>query len=91
MYTFGYVSLHLHWFVCAFVSFIYVLRVHSKKYEIFFTVATRGWHSNDPAQSCKDIRDFGSSKGDGEYWIDPGQSKKPLKVYCDMTTDGGEV
>ena len=57
----------------------------------FSTLGTRGWNSNDPAQSCKDIRDVGSSKGDGEYWIDPKRSKKPLKVYCDMITDGGEV
>ena len=40
--------------------------------------------------SCKDIRDSGFSKGDGEYWINPGWSGDTLKVYCDMTTDGGE-
>jgi len=51
--------------------------------------ATRGWYSHDPAFSCKDIRDLGSSKGDGEYWIDLGQKGNPLKVYCDMTTDSG--
>ncbi|XP_078345785.1 uncharacterized protein LOC144631267 [Oculina patagonica] len=39
--------------------------------------------------SCKDIRDSGDSKGDGEYWIDPEKSGKPLNVFCDMTTDGG--
>ena len=43
-----------------------------------------------PGISCKDIRDSGFSKGDGEYWINPGWSGDPLKVYCDMTTDGGE-
>ena len=93
IYIFSYVSLHLHWFVCAFFSFIYVLKwlVQSKRDFFFILVKTRGWHSNDPAQSCKDIRDSGSSKGDGEYWIDPERSKKPLKVYCDMTTDGGEA
>ncbi|KAL9957135.1 hypothetical protein ACROYT_G038737 [Oculina patagonica] len=42
-----------------------------------------------PADSCKDIRDSGDSKGDGEYWIDPEKSGNPLKVFCDMTTDGG--
>ena len=57
----------------------------------FFAVATLGWYSHDPAQSCKKIREFGSSKGDGEYWIDPGRSGNPLKVFCDMTTNGGEV
>ena len=56
-----------------------------------FTSATRGWHSQDPARSCKEIRDLGASKGDGEYWIDPAKSGKPLKIYCDMTTDGGET
>ncbi|KAL9957131.1 hypothetical protein ACROYT_G038733 [Oculina patagonica] len=49
----------------------------------------RGLHSYQPADSCKDIRDSGDSKGDGEYWIDPEKSGNPLKVFCDMTTDGG--
>lgn len=38
-----------------------------------------------------DIRDSGDSKGDGEYWIDAENNGNPLKVYCDMTTDGGEI
>ncbi|KAL9957126.1 hypothetical protein ACROYT_G038728 [Oculina patagonica] len=42
-----------------------------------------------PARSCKDIRDSGDSKGNGEYWIDPEKSGNLLKVFCDMTTDGG--
>ena len=46
--------------------------------------------STQPAHSCKDIRDSGDSKGDGEYWIDPGKSGNPLKVFCDMATDGGK-
>jgi len=49
----------------------------------------KGLNSNQPAHSCKDIRDSGDSKGDGEYWIDPEKSGNPFKVYCDMTTDGG--
>lgn len=28
---------------------------------------------------------------DGEYWIDPEKSGNPLKVFCDMTTDGGKI
>ena len=56
----------------------------------FITLETQGWDSDDPGTSCKDIRDSGSSKGDGQYWINPGWSGDPLKVYCDMTTDGGE-
>ena len=61
------------------------------KEHFVFAIATRGWYSHDPAFSCKDIRDLGSSKGDGEYWIDLGQKGNPLKVYCDMTTDSGIV
>ncbi|XP_078348846.1 uncharacterized protein LOC144633836 [Oculina patagonica] len=49
----------------------------------------RGYFSSSPGNSCKDIRDSGDSEGDGEYWIDPEQNGNPLKVYCDMTTDGG--
>ncbi|CAH3178200.1 unnamed protein product [Porites lobata] len=48
-----------------------------------------GWTRENPAKSCKDIRDLGFSKGDGEYWIDPGKTGNPLKVFCDMTTYGG--
>ncbi|XP_022800019.1 uncharacterized protein LOC111337899 [Stylophora pistillata] len=47
-----------------------------------------GRYSN-PAKSCKDIRDSGDSPEDGEYWIDPEKTGNPLKVFCDMTTDGG--
>ncbi|KAL9956973.1 hypothetical protein ACROYT_G038544 [Oculina patagonica] len=42
-----------------------------------------------PGDSCKHILESGSSTGDGGYWIDPGRKGNPLKVYCDMTTDGG--
>ncbi|XP_066027214.1 enoyl-CoA hydratase, mitochondrial-like [Pocillopora verrucosa] len=49
----------------------------------------RGWDSALPAFSCKEILDSGHSKGDGEYWIDPGKSGKPLRVYCDMSRYGG--
>jgi len=53
------------------------------------TQPMKGWHSNQPAVSCKDIRDSGASRGDGEYWIDPEKGGNPLNVYCDMTTDVG--
>ena len=56
----------------------------------FITLEQRCWHFEVPARSCKDIRDSGFSKGDGEYWINPGWIGDPLEVYCDMTTDGGE-
>ena len=52
--------------------------------------ATRGLYYNQPGHSCKDIRDSGFFKKDGEYWIDPEKNGKPLKVYCDMTIDGGK-
>ena len=51
----------------------------------------KGWYSHHPGHSCKDIRDSGDSKGDGKYWIDPEKSGNPLKVFCDMTTDGGKL
>ncbi|XP_015762691.1 PREDICTED: uncharacterized protein LOC107341738 isoform X2 [Acropora digitifera] len=40
------------------------------------------------SKSCKDLRD-NSFNADGEYWIDPANDGKHLKVFCDMTTDGG--
>lgn len=48
-----------------------------------------GYFSSHPGLSCKHIRDFEDSCGDGEYWIDPEKNGNPLKVFCDMTTDGG--
>ena len=51
----------------------------------------RGLYYHLPAHSCKEILDLGASKVDGEYWIDPEKSGKPLRVYCDMTTDGGRL
>ena len=59
-------------------------------FAIFFS-AIKGLYSNQPGHSCKDIRDSGDSKGDGEYWIDPEKAGHPFKVYCDMTTDGGKL
>jgi len=56
---------------------------------MFFLFQTVGWYSGQPGRSCKHIRDSGGSRGDGEYWIDPEGSGNPLKVFCDMTTDGG--
>ena len=52
--------------------------------------ATRGLYYNQPGHSCKEIQDSGFFQKDGEYWIDPEKNGKPLKVYCDMTTDGGK-
>ena len=57
---------------------------------LFYVTVKQGWYSRKPAHSCK-IRDSGDSKGDGRYWIDPENSGNPLNVYCDMTTDGGQI
>ena len=63
----------------------------SKQYDaVSFAAIRRGWYSQHPADSCKDILDSGNSKGDGEYWIDPEKNGNPIKVYCDMTADGGK-
>jgi len=53
--------------------------------------AIKGLNSHQPARSCKDIRDSRDSRGDGEYWIVPESRGNPLKVFCDMTTDGGKL
>jgi len=50
-----------------------------------------GQDSAKPGDSCKHILESGSSIGDGEYWTDPEKDGNPLKVYCDMTTDGGKL
>ena len=42
-------------------------------------------------RSCKEIGDIGGSKGNGEYFIDPAKNGRHLKVFCDMTTDGGKT
>ena len=34
---------------------------------------------------------MGASNGNGEYWIDPANDGKHLKVFCDMTTDVGKT
>ena len=39
-------------------------------------------------RSCRHVY---TSQGDGEYSIDPTMSGNPFTVYCDMTTDGGNL
>ena len=55
---------------------------------LFSSIGKIGLRSQ-PANSCKDIRDSGNSRGDGEYWIDPEKTGNPLRVFCDMITDEG--
>ena len=68
--------------------------ISNKPRSIFFCLLvclapTLGLYSSDPAHSCKEMRDLGLSRKDGKYWIDPEKNGNPLKVFCDMTTDGG--
>lgn len=72
------------------MSYVLCLRLELK-INLFFIIKEKGWYCDNPGRSCLDIRDSGDSKGDGEYWIDPENNGNPLKVYCDMTTDGGEM
>ena len=65
-------------------------RMSTHFFLLYNVVDLLGWYSFRPGLSCKHIRDFGNPKGDGEYWIDPENNGNPLKVFCDMTTDGGK-
>ncbi|XP_031557588.1 uncharacterized protein LOC116294179 [Actinia tenebrosa] len=48
-----------------------------------------GLAQNNPAKSCLEILNKGSSIGTGVYWIDPANTGTPMQAYCDMTTDRG--
>ena len=69
---------------------LHLLFVFLVKYIVRSFVVMKGLYSHKPARSCMDIQDSGDSRGDGEYWIDPEKSGNPLKVFCDMKTDGGK-
>lgn len=62
----------------------------NKSSHFLVNIDVLGWFSYHPGHSCKHIRDSGSSRGDGEYWIDPEKNGNPLKVYCDMTNAEGK-
>jgi len=40
-------------------------------------------------RNCHDIMQQSVVRYDGVYTVFVGPEKKPLQVYCDMTTDGG--
>jgi len=48
-----------------------------------------GCGPDNPAESCRDIRDQGGWAGSGRYWIQPRSDGDVLDVYCDMHRDGG--
>ena len=56
---------------------------------ILFNVLLKVGDYLNPGKSCLDIlqRTTKPSLSSGEYWIL--LESKPLKVYCDMKTDGG--
>lgn len=49
-----------------------------------------GQDSCQVRRSCNDIIQNKESRGNGEYTINPG-GRGELRVYCDMTTEGGKV
>ena len=75
-----------------FILTIFRLYIQSLNTLIFsFTLVTLGLYPHNRAHSCKEIRDVAGSRNDGKYWIDLEKKGNPLKVYCDMTTDGGRL
>lgn len=61
------------------------------KYHFVYFLAYLGKDKDLPGVSCKDINDSHDNLTSGEYWIDPSNSNDPFTVFCDMTTDGGEI
>ncbi len=49
--------------------------------------------TNGYKKSCysyiTDVNYVAEDGGDGIYWIDPAMDNSPIKIYCDMTNDGG--
>ena len=44
-----------------------------------------------PADSCTEIKaSEGGQVVSGNYWLDPEKNGNSVKLYCDMTTDGGK-
>ena len=67
--------------------------VYREDSDAFFARAQTGWFplTQCPPATCRAYRERGVTE-DGERLIDPdgcGGGVPPIKVYCDMTTDGG--
>ena len=45
---------------------------------LIILVAKKGSTAQHPARSCQEIRDFGDSIADVEYWIDPDNKRNLL-------------
>ena len=76
-------------------KFIILLKKKDEKFNLmnvclFLRSLENFGSSSSPGDSCKHIRESRDSLEDGEYWIDPEKNGNPLKVFCDMTTDGGK-
>ena len=79
-------------FLCTSETFKRILqRILLECENVLFSLVVKNQPAPRPFRSCKDIRDAGYAKGDGRYIIDPENNGNPLKVYCDMTTDGGKI
>ena len=81
-------------FLCTSETFKHILqRILLECENVLFSlvVINQPAPSPRPFRSCKDIRDAGYAKGDGRYIIDPENNGNPMKVYCDMRTDGGKI
>ena len=79
-------------FLCTSETFKRILqRILLECENVLFSLVVMNQPAPRSFRSCKDIRDAGYAKGDGRYIIDPENNGNPLKVYCDMTTDGGKI
>jgi len=56
--------------------------------EMFADVIERTLNASKP-RDCYEIYIFGRHDSDGVYTVYVGCEQRPVKVYCDMTTDGG--
>ena len=73
-------------------SFLVYISVAMSSSEFFYsTSGPVGSIPELPAYSCEEIKaSRGGQVVSGNYWLDLEKNGNPLKVYCDMTTDGGK-